>query len=489
VEPPAWLRAESERFFGSSSFDYCVYATSLGYLDLCVSSYTVTDKRASVVTFFETYDDPIYLVTYRDDDELSFGEAFLMVFRPFTPGVWFMIVCFVLPVLGLLMLFHERGAPGSAYPDFVPALRFNPDGTRTATKLKVPMWKNVISSLYMGFLAFFNESYDQAVVSTGGKINLLAISSFVMLVLAVYTANLAAILTGEAADPGVHTIDDAVKAGYNFCSERKVAEIVMELYEVSPDQIVSDPTDLGGDGRPGFNCPQCSARQRVFDQMRRNHDDPSLYCNAAFASIEDLEVLQSVGAHCDKDRVGEALVYQNSGIPVSDRKADAMLSLFHQIKNDGVIQKEMGAARPESKCEAVEEEGNSLSIKQLTGIWVVSFSFAMAGLLVKGIEWCSKRFRKQGAVRQLQRYDQWGNPTGHEIIIGGEQYDPDETLRELHEKQVSKLDLPQSNQTNINGTSMPEDLALEENGALPNRTIPNHQAEHKRTNNKHHIQG
>ena len=39
--PPGFLRPKSDEYFDStSSFDFCVYATSLGILDLCVSQYT-----------------------------------------------------------------------------------------------------------------------------------------------------------------------------------------------------------------------------------------------------------------------------------------------------------------------------------------------------------------------------------------------------------------------------------------------------------------
>ena len=194
TEPPAYLQAGSQQFFGgSSSFDFCVYAASLGYVDLCVAAYSITDRRAAATTFFETSDDPIYLVTFDDNSGTSWGSftsEFGKVFAPFTWGAWLMIVLVSLPLLGLLMMYHEYAAPGSAYPRTAPVLETDPagSGTEMIRNRKIPMVNHIGRSLYMAALSFFQESYDQSVVTTCGKIHLLAISSLVYLVLAVYVS-------------------------------------------------------------------------------------------------------------------------------------------------------------------------------------------------------------------------------------------------------------------------------------------------------------
>jgi len=44
TEPPDFLRNKSDAFFGgTSAFDFCVYATSLGYLGMCMAQYTITE--------------------------------------------------------------------------------------------------------------------------------------------------------------------------------------------------------------------------------------------------------------------------------------------------------------------------------------------------------------------------------------------------------------------------------------------------------------
>ena len=433
TQPPEWLREKSQEFFGNSNFDFCVYATSLGYLDFCVASFFITEKRASVTTMFETTSDPVYLITFTEGGGQTSWESFvtatLTIFQPFTAAAWIMIFVFCLPLLGLLMLYHEYGAPGSAYPRNELVLVEKNDSRRgTSTEViarQIPMLKHVFNSLYMGTLSFFGGSYDQSVVTAGGKINLLAIASFIMLILAVYTANLAAILTQEANQSSIDSIEMAVKHGLNICAERKIASVVIESFGIDPSRIVPDPVELGGDGNPGFNCPNCNARERTFNNMRRTHNDPSQYCNVAIASQEDLEVLHKFGNHCDKIKVGESIAYRSMGIPIYDKHADALVSLLHKQKAEGGMTYALAGATPSSQCPETGGEGSALNIQQLTGVWVITFSFALIALFVKLI---SRRCRRKNQInagntsrkeRALRRFDQWGNPPPYDMNVSG----------------------------------------------------------------------
>jgi hypothetical protein len=427
--PPEWLRPNSEEFFGDSSFDLCVFATSLGYLDLCVSGFTITEKRSSVTTMFETTNDPFYLIVHSDEGGSTSWETFMAsaftIAQPFTPSAWAIILLIALPLLGLLMLFHEYGSPGSSYPKTEPILLLGKsDGDVKVYTRSIPIIKHVGNAFYTGILSFFQGSYDLSVVTPGGKVNLLAISSFVMLILAVYTANLAAILTQNAQKPSVDSIEMAVQAGYNFCAERKLADIAIETYGLNPSSIVPDPVSLGGDGKPGFNCPDCESRERVLEYMRRTHTDPSLYCNAAILKIEDLQVMQNYGNHCDKTKVGDSLGQRTIGIPIHDKHAPALTALFHKLKSDGVMTKTLVFATPRNQCPATEGEGSSLNPQQLTGVWVITFGFAFIGLLLRCF--CFPRVGGKGeqqVERKLRRFDQWLNPPGYDIIVDGYRYD------------------------------------------------------------------
>ncbi|KAL7540678.1 hypothetical protein ACHAWF_006757 [Thalassiosira exigua] len=260
TEPPPWLRPKSREFFGNGTFDSCVYAVSLGYLDFCVGGFSITGKRSSITAMFETTSDPLYLVVYADGGGETSWESFLKttltVFQPFTAAAWLMIFAFCLPVLGLLMLFHEYGAPGSAYPEeealCVKGRRKQPAKVEIR---RIPLIKHALDSLYMGTLSFFQGSYDQSVVTTGGKINLLAIASFVMLILAVYTANLAAILTNDASAVSVDSVEMAVRQGMNICAERKVARCSWTPTESTPQRSCQTRSISAVTVSPGSTAP------------------------------------------------------------------------------------------------------------------------------------------------------------------------------------------------------------------------------------------
>jgi hypothetical protein len=308
----------------------------------------------------------------------------------------------------------------------------------------IPLTKHIGNSIYTALLSFFHGSYDLSVVTPGGKINLLAIASFVMLILAVYTANLAAILTQDVHRSGVDSIEVAIRTDYNFCAERKLAEAIIETYGIDPSRFVPDPVELGGDGKPGFNCPDCNARPRALEMMRRTHNDPSLYCNAAISGFQDLQVMHRYGKHCDKTKTGEYVGQDLNGIPIFDDHAAPLSSLFQKLKSEGVVEKKLNDATPESQCPVTVGEGSALNPLQLTGVWVITFGFALIGLLFRCF-CCKGRCVQCGGTggdivqeRKLRRYDQWQNPPPYDVVVDGHRFDSENN--ELH-KQLCPNDL------------------------------------------------
>lgn len=262
------------------------------------------------------------------------------------------------------------------------------------------------------------------------------------------TANLAAILTQDYTTTAVSSIEEAIKLNYNFCSERKLMELVLGTSSdetgLQRNMFVLDPKSLGGDEQPGFNCPNCRARTRVFDQMRATHTDKSLYCNAALASLEDLEVLNKDGKHCDKVRVGEVVIVQSDGIPISSSREDAVGAFLQKLKNDGTLSSIVNADKPANNCPSKmngEEGGTpSLSVQQMTGVWIIVFFWALCSLIARFYNRSldSHLRTKEGHCRviSLQRYDQWCNPINTELEP---QEDEDTGTKAEHFEQLDSL--------------------------------------------------
>jgi len=341
TRPPEWLQEESKRFFGDSDFDYCVYAAALGYVDMCVSAYSITNARSQVAKFFDVTNNEIYLVTFvkegGEKDWEEFRQSVLTIFQPFQPSTWLFLIFFLFPLLGILMVFHEYGSPGSSFLKSAWVLVTNRDtNVGVVQRHDIPIWKHVVTAIYMSFLAFFQGSYSFCVFSLGGKITALGMSALIMLVLAVYTANLASILTQKYTRTGVKNLDEAIEKGYTFCAARKVYESASAVHDkLKPNQFVPDPISLGGDGMAGFNCRTCGARNRVFEKMRSlppHRKDPSVYCDAALVSLEDLEEYHGRGEHCEKKRVGDPIAIMSLGFPIFDEKSETLVSLLQMTK-------------------------------------------------------------------------------------------------------------------------------------------------------------
>lgn len=418
--PPLELQARSSDFFGSpSDFDYCVYATSLGFLDLCVAQYTITDVRASTTDWLLLGSSGIYLVaSYNVNDSWgAFKASVSTIFRPFTFGTWMFIVFFVIPVLGCLMIFHEFGKSGSAYPREEMVVITRSNGEHEFRKLPVPFVQHIVKSIYINFLAVMQSSYEQTVISIGAMLNLLGISFFILTIIAVFTANLAAILSSESRNANIASLDDAIRAGFRLCSERKNMESVVKAYpQVSPNIFAVDPPELGGDGEPGFTCAGCNSRRRVFEFIDpiKAHSDPR-YCHAGLAPEEDLEVYQSQGDYCNKVIVGSPVQFVQTGFPIFELVAPSLVSFFLKLKNEGVFDRQVLTGKPQSQCPTGEgEEGEALGITQLSGIWVVSFGFAIAGLLVTYVQpYVQPHIQAyyqqvEGRIQKLHKRDQRG---------------------------------------------------------------------------------
>ena len=165
--------------------------------------------------------------------------------------------------------------------------------------------------------------------------------------------------------------------------ERKSVDSVMRQYNIA-SRFITDPIDLGGDGQPGFNCAKCNSVQRVIefiDPVKADVDDN--YCHAGIAAVDDLELFQSHGQHCDKILVGQPLVYVANGFPISSEFSVELISLFLTLKNKGVYEEKKAAAKPRSACSlSLSNVPSPLSVYDLVAIWICTALLASIGICV-----------------------------------------------------------------------------------------------------------
>lgn len=170
--------------------------------------------------------------------------------------------------------------------------------------------------------------------------------------------------------------------------ERKNVDSIMNTYNIQ-NRFVKDPIELGGDGKPGFNCPKCDTLSRAIeylDPVKAETDDR--YCHVAVAGLDEVEVFQAAGVHCNKRAVGQPLAYVQFGFPLSTSYSKELQSLFITLKNNGVYGEKKEIFKPESSCPSISDGtgARSLTPYDLVGIWITCGGFVIIGLIVSFVE-------------------------------------------------------------------------------------------------------
>ena len=418
IEQPTFIINKSKEYFSSySSFDLCIYASTLGLMDVCVAQYLITEMRGTSSNFIVLGSLEHYLVlisTPKVERIQTFVTDFQRLFSPFDTKVWLFLIFFMLPLMGILMLVHEYGQVESAYQkhESVTITDCIKHGTKVEERF-IPYHRHIIKSVYVTVLSVMQKRYKNTLVSPGAKLHLIGISFMMLTVTAVFTAKLAAILTNKARlQQPITSLANAMEHDYTFCASRKAMQSATLVHKnLKEHMFLVDPIELGGDGLPGFDCPNCAARQRSIDFIdpEKAAAGDTRYCHAAIATKEDLVALQGKAMHCNKTLVGDVVVDILWGISVYEKISDELLSLFLELDNHQVLEGIWHKVKPESQCEVkqiVAGAAVSLTIQDLTGIWIIGLGFACIGVVARVI----KHFKgTKQKVRSMVQYDQAGH--------------------------------------------------------------------------------
>lgn len=434
IVPDDLLRNKSIEFFGTNgNFDLCVYAATLGFVHLCVGEFTITASRASVSEWIRMDNQNLYMIS--EDvgyvDFHNFGESRFTIwrrafqrnvqtiFQPFTPGAWMFTTLVVIPIMALLFVVHDYGRPGSTYPDQVTVMEVDhdePDYNELVSR-RIPIMEHTFKTIYLSLISVMQMAYIGRTVTLGAKIHLLGFGFFTLALLAVYTANLAAILTQQyTSQVAVGNFEQALAQNLRFCADRTNVQVLVNLHaHLSLSHFVVDPVELGGDGKPGFACKACNARSRVFDFIdveKANAGDPH-YCHAALAPLDDLMIVHSQGKHCSLRHAPEILGSIETGFPIFLGMKRQLSPLLLRVRNNQYLSIK-AEAQPLAQCPPPPNtfggETSSLGIRQLAGIWSVSFGFALLALIHRCIFPYIFRRRKNRLVTDVIGFNQRNEP-------------------------------------------------------------------------------
>ena len=181
TRPPDFLEEQARDSIGSGdAFAQCIHATALGFIDLCIASFTINTVRATVANFVQIGTDDVYLIVndYHGSNNDSFFSNLGKVFAPLKPETWGFMLFFVIPLLGLLTVFHEYGTSLFPKTRTISVVDVH-TGNQKQEERRFPLWEHCLYSVYVALVAVLRGDYDVPVVSTGGYLNIVATLFFI----------------------------------------------------------------------------------------------------------------------------------------------------------------------------------------------------------------------------------------------------------------------------------------------------------------------
>jgi len=319
----------------SSSFQACVYATGMGYIDLCIGSFTMSAERRLISNMIMIDLEPVYLVAPQSNSTHFLWTNLGKTFMPFTPGLWIVIICITI-CLSLLMVWHEH-VPGGYFSSYscIDALRH---------------------SLYRGCVSFMSAAplFDPA--TPGGRSTTLALGIMVLMTTAAYTANLASLLvTNEVNEASASEIGRIVGSGQRICVPVSQKESII--------------------GNTGIPQRALAIKLNRADALEAVGTD----CVAAAVRHEDLQEFHSEGRFCYLNVFGYPLYYTEVGVPVSERYYRALQYVVKLRLLDGNWSEIQKMYEVRSLCGTMVRNDYSLTISDFCGPICITLGLCLLG--------------------------------------------------------------------------------------------------------------
>ena len=265
----------SKGYSPSSSFTACVHDVAIGNVDMCWGNFWPTASRRQIASFTGAlYLDSFYVIVHQSTRTLSFTDAIVQPFAPFTPSLWALLFT-TLGVVGISLVWSSK-TEETTFCDMLPQMA---------------------GAFVRGWHGFSTGEIKQVVVrSTGGWLTQFFVGFTKTVFIAGYTAlTVSTLLKQQGA--AVNSFNEAIEARYRFCANPDIIPAVAAQFPAAAEYLVGVP------------------KAEVLDRMDRGE------CEAGILNEDEWRNLRLWGEthHCDsKVRLPNVLVTVPNAIVVSE---------------------------------------------------------------------------------------------------------------------------------------------------------------------------
>lgn len=214
--------------------------------------------------------------------------------------------------------------------------------------------KDFFSNLYLTLLTFTQTSSLEPKTRLG-RFLLLFYGFFVLVIIATYTANLAAFLTTEAQDSPFSGLDEVLAAHASICAMSAIHSVLENRFPGIGKLLVA---------ADDFN---------PFDGM------DSGKCDVAISYESEFEVIQSGSTvHCNKGKTGDAILLVQGSIPVAPKLQFTTSSLIRRYEESGELSSSIEKHKREflgsgdyCTLSDEEEETQKMGVNELAGLFIL----------------------------------------------------------------------------------------------------------------------
>ncbi|XP_066297079.1 glutamate receptor ionotropic, kainate 2-like [Branchiostoma lanceolatum] len=341
--------------------------------DLAAATLTISYERLQVISFTQPYLDLGMSILMRSKDPKKNLFAFL---DPFSPDLWIAFVLSMI-VVSFGVWFCSTFSPYGHYG--AHAQRTDPQDT---SQEELSNNLNLWNSFWFAFSSWMQQT-EVAPRSVSGRIVGGLWWMAVTVIIATYTANLAAFLTVARMSSGINSVEDLAnqkKIPYGTVSNSQ-PESFFEFSKIEHFARMFD-----------FMTSRNTFVETSEEGIQRVHDPNDDYAFIWDSAVLDYEAEQEP---CEIMTVGRLFgkIGYGFGLPMQSLYTERFSLEIMKLRKSGEIDKLKrkwydGPCKHQSSGAVTTAAGNTLDFKSMAGVFYCLFGGVMFGCIVVAIEWC-----------------------------------------------------------------------------------------------------